>query len=99
MKIASYLLLAVLASLLLSSCSTGQPSVFHTDSSSSMSTTAADSARVPWDYKIIKGTVGDLIGGDMTVLPDNQLLPNDGNYATGQSVWTLQYMYAEMTTA
>ncbi|MNN53148.1 hypothetical protein D3C81_1678850 [compost metagenome] len=42
--------------------------------------------------------MGDLIGSDMTVLPDNELLPNDGNYATGDKIWTLQFMDAELTT-
>ncbi|GGN94234.1 hypothetical protein [Saccharibacillus kuerlensis] len=53
---------------------------------------------VPWDYRIQEGEVGDLIGSDMTILPDNELLPNDNNYATGQKVWTLQYMNAQLTT-
>jgi hypothetical protein len=53
---------------------------------------------VPWDYRIEEKTVGDLINGDMTLLPDNQLLPNDNNYATGDKVWTMSYMNAEMKT-
>ncbi|GAV11774.1 signal peptide protein [Paenibacillus sp. chi10] len=55
-----------------------------------------DTATVPWDYKIESAKVGDIIGGDMTILPDNQLLPNDNNYATGDQVWTLKYMTANM---
>ncbi|MBH5319978.1 signal peptide protein [Paenibacillus sp. GSMTC-2017] len=55
-------------------------------------------ARVPWDYKIVEGSVGDLINSDMTVLPDYQLLPNDDNYATGEQIWLLQFMDAEMVT-
>lgn len=55
-------------------------------------------ATLPWDYRIVEGTVGDLIGSDMTVLPDNELLPNDDNYATNDKVWTLQYMEAKMST-
>ncbi|WP_268626127.1 hypothetical protein [Paenibacillus alvei] len=51
---------------------------------------------VPWDYKIESVTVGDLIGGDMTLSPDNELLPNDGNYATGDTIWALKYMTADM---
>jgi len=51
---------------------------------------------VPWDYKVEEAKVGDLIGGDMTILPNNQLLPNDGNYGTGDKVWVLSYMTAEM---
>jgi hypothetical protein len=53
---------------------------------------------VPWDYRIEEKTVGDLINGDMTLLPDNQLLANDDNYATGDKVWTISYMNAEMKT-
>jgi hypothetical protein len=53
---------------------------------------------VPWDYRIEEKVVGDLINGDMTLLPDNQLLANDDNYATGDKIWTLSYMNAEMKT-
>lgn len=60
------------------------------------SETEANTNTLPWDYKVEEGTVGDLIGGDMTVLPDNLLLPNDENYATGDKIWTLQYMNAQM---
>ncbi|OWR31847.1 signal peptide protein [Saccharibacillus sp. O23] len=69
--------------------------------SSVLSTNADDGPgtnTVPWDYRIQEGTVGDLVGSDMTVLPDNELLPNDGNYATGQKIWTLQNMSATLTT-
>ncbi|MGO4787849.1 signal peptide protein [Paenibacillus sp. 2KB_20] len=86
-------LLLSLMVLALSACSNGS-TVFHTGSEEVSST----SARVPWDYRIIEGTVGDLIGGDMTVLPDNELLPNDNNYATGDKIWTLQFMDAELIT-
>lgn len=57
---------------------------------------STETATVPWDYKIESAKVGDIIGGDMTILPDNQLLPNDNNYATGDQVWTLKYMTASM---
>ncbi|WP_246369868.1 hypothetical protein [Saccharibacillus deserti] len=71
-------------------------------SKSSVTSTNADDGpgenTVPWDYRIQEGSVGDLIGSDMTVLPDNELLPNDNNYATGQQVWTLQSMSATLTT-
>ncbi|AJY73863.1 hypothetical protein [Paenibacillus beijingensis] len=53
---------------------------------------------VPWDYRLVEGTVGDLIGGDMTLLPGNELLPNDDNYGTGDKVWALEYMEAVMKT-
>ncbi len=71
-------------------------------SNSSVTSTNADDGpgvnTVPWDYRIQEGSVGDLIGSDMTVLPDNELLANDNNYATGQQIWTLQSMSATLTT-
>ncbi|WP_052486990.1 hypothetical protein [Gordoniibacillus kamchatkensis] len=53
---------------------------------------------VPWDYKVEQKKVGDLINGDMSLQPDNELVPNDDNYATGDSVWVLSVMNAVMTT-
>jgi hypothetical protein len=71
------------------------------DSAISWDTSGAGSEQpnntVPWDYRIVEGTVGDIIGSDMTILPDNDLLANDDNYATGDKVWTLQAMEADMT--
>lgn len=66
------------------------------DRESSVLETETSTTTIPWDYKMEEGTVGDLIGGDMTVLPDNLLLPNDQNYATGDKIWTLQFMNAQM---
>lgn len=87
--------LMIIAVVILSACS-NESSVFNTSSDAE---TAADNvSQVPWDYRLVEGTVGDLIGSDMTVLPDNELMPNDGNYATGDKIWSLQYMDAEMTT-
>lgn len=83
----------LLAVMLLSACSGNSSSVFHTDTETTDSV-----SRVPWDYRVVEGKVGDIIGSDMTVLPDNELLPNDGNYATGDTVWTLQFMDAELVT-
>lgn len=80
--------------LALSACASSESSVLHSGSSEEVTS----STRVPWDYRIVEGTVGDLIGGDMTVLPDNELLPNDNNYATGDKIWTLEFMDAELTT-
>ncbi len=85
----------LLLAMLLSACSSNEDSVFHTGTSAE---TTASVSRVPWDYRVVESTVGDLIGSDMTVLPDNELLPNDGNYATGDKIWTLQFMDAELTT-
>lgn len=88
------LCMMLLVVLLLSACSSNQASVFDT----STAETTDSVSRVPWDYRVVESTVGDLIGSDMTVLPDNELLPNDGNYATGDKIWTLQFMDAELVT-
>lgn len=71
-----------------------------TSSAFSGKSTSSSSSKnvVPWDYRIEEKTVGDLINGDMTLLPDNQILANDDNYATGDKVWTMSYMNAEMKT-
>ncbi|MFC5649753.1 signal peptide protein [Paenibacillus solisilvae] len=95
MKAIKYLFCAAMLALFLSACASNQPSVFSTSTSASPD---SDISRVPWDYRVVEGKVGDIIGSDMTILPDNTLVPNDGNYATGDAVWTLQYMDAEMTT-
>ncbi|RRJ62611.1 signal peptide protein [Paenibacillus oralis] len=86
---------AVLAVLALSACG-GQNSVLSTDAGGAE--TSLTTSRVPWDYRLVEGTVGDLVGSDMTILPDNDLLPNDNNYATGDKIWVLQFMDAELTT-
>lgn len=88
------LCMMLLTVLLLSACSSNQGSVFD----SGTAETSDSVARVPWDYRVVESTVGDLIGSDMTVLPDNELLPNDENYATGDKIWTLQFMDAELIT-
>ncbi|MFD0712952.1 signal peptide protein [Paenibacillus sp. GCM10027626] len=59
---------------------------------------AEQTVGVPWDYRVEKAVVGELIDGDMVILPDNEMLPNDENYATGDTIWTLQYMGAQMVT-
>jgi hypothetical protein len=95
MAIGKWLIVPALAlSLALTGCSSNTQSVLSTDTSSS---TVSDVSQVPWDYKIVEGTVGDLIGSDMTILPDNTLMPNDNNYATGDKVWSLQFMDAEIS--
>ncbi|AWB47099.1 signal peptide protein [Paenibacillus sp. CAA11] len=86
---------ALLMLLVLSACSSDENSVFGTGSDTE---TTLHTARVPWDYRVTEATVGDLIGSDMTITPDNELLPNDGNYATGDKIWVLQFMDAELTT-
>ncbi|MEK3883019.1 signal peptide protein [Paenibacillus sp. PL2-23] len=92
-KIYLTLALGLLLAFALAACSNGTQSVFETSTSSN-----PDVVRVPWDYRVIDGTVGDLIGSDMTILPDNTLMPNDNNYATGDKVFILQFMDAEMIT-
>ncbi|MDG0791419.1 signal peptide protein [Cohnella ginsengisoli] len=71
----------------------------YTPSGSGTSVTADGRtiSTVPWDYRVVAGTVGDLIGGDMTIEPDNQQMANDKNYATGDQVWVLQHMSATLT--
>lgn len=86
--------LLILIMLALSACG-GQSNLFSFDTGSEATLTTS---RVPWDYKIVEATVGDLVGSDMTILPDNDLLPNDNNYATGDRIWVLQFMDAELTT-
>ncbi|MCM3626507.1 signal peptide protein [Paenibacillus glycanilyticus] len=101
--IASTLLLCFL----LSSCTDNPDYVFSTSSNSAAYTSSQDVAEetptihpvrnVPWDYRVVEEEVGDLVGSDMTIIPDNTLLPNDNNYATGDKVWILQYMDAQLT--
>lgn len=81
----------LLLALALGACSNGSVLSTNSDDGPGVNT-------VPWDYRIQEGSVGDLIGSDMTVLPDNELLANDNNYATGQQIWTLQSMSATLTT-
>ena len=81
----------LLLALALGACSSGSVLSTNSDDGPGVNT-------VPWDYRIQEGSVGDLIGSDMTVLPDNELLANDNNYATGQQIWTLQSMSATLTT-
>jgi hypothetical protein len=73
-----------------------------TTTNTSTTTTAIDdksgSSVVPWDYKIMEAKVGDLIGDQMVLLPDNTTLDNKDNYATGDSIVVLSFMTAQMTT-
>jgi hypothetical protein len=90
-------LVLVLAGGMAAGC--GQDSGKSSSSNKAKSAAAAGSSTVPWDYKVEEAKVGDLVGSDMTISPNNQLLPNDDNYATGDKVWVLSYMTAEMKTA
>lgn len=74
----------------------------HTDANrpvvqTQTSPAADDREVVPWDYRLEQKQVGDLLNGDMALLPENQLLPNDDNYATGDQVWVLEDMEAVLT--
>ncbi|MFD0960104.1 signal peptide protein [Paenibacillus chungangensis] len=93
---------AISLMLVLAGCGSNYPSVFNNSATytvdSVSSKPANEAVRVPWDYRIVEGTVGDLIGSDMTLLPNNELMPNDGNYATGDKAWILQFMDAELVT-
>lgn len=60
----------LLAVMVLSACSANSGSVFHTGTDTSDSV-----SRVPWDYRVVEGKVGDLVGSDMTILPDNEPAP------------------------
>ncbi|AZN42009.1 hypothetical protein [Paenibacillus albus] len=88
-------LLVLLTVLLLGACASDQQSVF-TSGSDVVTDEVAAGKEIPWDYRIVQGKVGDLVGSDMVILPDNSLMANDSNYATGDDIWTLQYMTAEM---
>ena len=56
------------------------------------------SSDVPWDYQVQEAKVGDLLDGDMILLPNNERISNDQNFATGDQVWVLNYMNATMKT-
>lgn len=90
--------LAVSIAVVLTGCGSNTQSVFHTQYEDSSVAENAGAVTVPWDYRIVEAEVGDLIGSDLTLLPDNTLLPNDNNYATGDKVWVLQFMDAELVT-
>lgn len=109
MKNITIVMSSLLLCLLLSSCATNNPEYVFSTSSDTTTTRTTSSAtpaptpapivtEVPWDYRIVEEKVGDIVGSDMTIVPDNILLPNDDNYATGDKVWILQYMDAELTT-
>jgi hypothetical protein len=93
-KLLGSLLVVVMLATMVSACS-NPDSVLSTKTATD---TSVATARVPWDYRIQETTVADLVGSDMTIAPDNELLPNDGNYATGDKLWVLQFMDAELTT-
>jgi hypothetical protein len=101
-RLFSFVLFGVVVFLVLwligSQFSREKPAVFAGGGNTGRNTAASSQSVLPWDYKVVEATVGDLINGDMVLLPDNLLLPNDRNYATGDKVWVLQYMSASMST-
>ena len=68
-----------------------KPSVLTSAESASIQT-----GEVPWDYQVQQVKVGDLIDGDMVLLPNNDRISNDQNFATGDSILVLSYMQATM---
>ncbi|UJF34694.1 hypothetical protein [Paenibacillus hexagrammi] len=60
--------------------------------------TSSGSNELPWDYQVVESTVGDLLDGDMVLLPNNERISNDQNFATGDKVWVLTSMSANMQT-
>jgi hypothetical protein len=87
-----WLMAMVVIMLMITGCS--QPSVLQTSNGASGS--SGTRTTVPWDYKIDEAKVGDLVGDEMVLLPNNELLTNDQNYATGDVVFVLNFMSAEM---
>ncbi|MFC5451998.1 hypothetical protein [Paenibacillus aestuarii] len=65
---------------------------------SGTSANVAGSNNMPWDYQIQEAKVGDLLDGDMLLLPNQERISNDQNFATGDQVWVLRYMNAAFTT-
>lgn len=76
-----------------------KPSVLSkTTMGSAAASTSGVSGEVPWDYQVQQAKVGDLLDGDMILLPNNERISNDQNFATGDQIWVLSYMQAAMKT-
>ncbi|MDQ0916872.1 signal peptide protein [Paenibacillus sp. V4I5] len=75
-----------------------KPSVLSKTTVGSPPITSSMSGEVPWDYQVQQVKVGDLLDGDMVLLPNNERISNDQNFATGDQVWVLSYMQATMKT-
>lgn len=75
-----------------------KPSVLSKTTVGSPPITSSMSGEVPWDYQVQQAKVGDLLDGDMVLLPNNERISNDQNFATGDQVWVLSYMQATMKT-
>jgi hypothetical protein len=88
---------------LIGSAEDEKPAVLRSSNSASSSgagnvSTDASNSVVPWDYKVVEAKVGDLVGTDMVLVPDNVLLKNEQNFATGDTIAVLSFMSAEMST-
>jgi hypothetical protein len=66
------------------------------ESGNAATITSNTAGEVPWDYQVQQVKVGDLIDGDMVLLPNNDRISNDQNFATGDTIWVLSYMQATM---
>ncbi|UKS24388.1 signal peptide protein [Paenibacillus sp. HWE-109] len=74
------------------------PSVLSKGTSGNAATVSGASGEVPWDYQVQQAKVGDLLDGDMVLLPNNERISNDQSFATGDQIWVLTYMQATMKT-
>jgi hypothetical protein len=87
---------------LIGSLKESKPDVLQTTNSvtSDSGSASADGSTsvVPWDYKVVEAKVGDLVGDEMVLLPDNVLLKNEQNFATGDTIAVLSFMSVEMLT-
>jgi hypothetical protein len=74
-----------------------KPSVLNKSTAGNAATITENlTGEVPWDYQVQQVKVGDLIDGDMVLLPNNERISNDQNFATGDTIWVLSYMQATM---
>ncbi|NEW07806.1 signal peptide protein [Paenibacillus sp. SYP-B3998] len=98
---AAGLIVVIVIIAMISSAFNKKPSVMNAKSAVSSGTgvggsTNSGSNEVPWDYQVKEAKVGDLLDGDMVLLPNNERISNDQNFATGDQVWVLSYMNASM---
>ncbi|BFT70267.1 signal peptide protein [Paenibacillus sp. P36] len=97
---ASIVLVVILMIWGISSLFNKKPSVLSKPAvgSSAATNVSGMNGDVPWDYKVQQAKVGDLLDGDMVLLPNNERISNDQNFATGDQIYVLSYMQATMTT-
>ncbi|NOV01308.1 hypothetical protein [Paenibacillus planticolens] len=75
-----------------------KPSVLSNAAVGSSASVSGMNGEVPWDYQVQQAKVGDLLDGDMVLLPNNERISNDQNFATGDQIYVLSYMQATMKT-